>query len=104
MVRSRFCMLEVPPTSGRARRAPDISAPSVGTLRPVGTASSTARLSTTCCTALWTSTVGVPPVTVMLSSSEPTRMSALICAVKLAGSSRPSRTTVLKPGSEKVTV
>ena len=35
-VRSRFCMPDVPPTSGSASRAPGSIAPSVGTLRPVG--------------------------------------------------------------------
>ena len=83
-VRSRFCMPEVPPTSGSASRAPGSSAPSVGMLRPVGTASSTCRLSTTCCTAFCTSTTGEAPETVTVSSSAPTRRSALMVAVKLA--------------------
>ncbi len=102
-VRSRFCMPDVPPTSGRARRAPTINAPSVGTLRPVGTASSTCLDRTVCCTALWTSTTGDCPVTFTVSSSAPTRRSPLMVAVKLLGSSTPSRRTVLNPGSENVT-
>ena len=103
-VRSRFCMPDVPPTSGSARRAPVSMAPSVGTERPVGTASSTARLSTCCCTAVEVSTTGDCPDTVIVSSSEPTFMSPLIVAVKPLGSSMPSRLTVLKPSREKVTL
>ena len=49
------------------------------------------------------STTGLSPVTVMVSSSEPTFISTLIGAVKLLVSSTPSRFTVPKPASEKVT-
>jgi hypothetical protein len=43
-------------------------------------------------------------VTVTFSETAPTRISMLIGAVKLASSRIPSRTTVLKPVSVKVTV
>ena len=49
------------------------------------------------------STIGVSPVTVMVSSRAPTFMSALIDAVNAPVNSTPSRLTVLKPVSEKVT-
>ena len=51
-----------------------------------------------------TSTTGDAPDTVTDSSSAPTFISPLIVAVKPAGSSTPSRLTVLKPSSEKVTL
>ena len=53
---------------------------------------------------LWTSTTGAAPETVSVSSTAPTRNSPLIVAVKLEGSSIPSCLTVVKPGSENVTV
>ena len=48
--------------------------------------------------------VGAAPLTVMVSSRDPTRRSAFTVAVKFPESSMPSRLTVLKPGSVKVTV
>src|SRR4029077_15567471 len=51
-----------------------------------------------------TSTTGDAPDTVTVSSSAPTRRSAFTVAVKLAGSSMPSRLTVLNPGSVKTMV
>ena len=51
---------------------------------------------------LCVSTIGVSPVTVMVSSSAPTFMSALMFAVNAPVSSMPSRLTVLKPVSVKV--
>ena len=50
-----------------------------------------------------TSTIGLSPVTVMVSSIEPTRISALIAEVKFTDTSTASRLTVAKPGSEKDT-
>ena len=100
---SRFCMPELPPTSGSASRAPGISALRVCTLRPVGTESSTARLITVCCTALCTSTTGACPDTVIVSCSEPTFSSAFTAAVKFEGRSMPSRLNALNPSSVKVT-
>jgi hypothetical protein len=52
---------------------------------------------------LCTSTIGVSPVTVMVSSIAPTRRSAFTDAVNVPVSSMPSRLTELKPASVKVT-
>ena len=58
------------------------------------------RCGITCCdVADCTSTTGDPPVTVSVSVRSPTRISPLICAVKFAGRSIPSRLTVANPGS-----
>ena len=57
-----------------------------------------------CRRVLCTSTIGLSPVTVTVSSSVPTRNSALTVDTKSAGSTRPSRTKVLKPGSLKLTL
>ena len=57
-----------------------------------------------CCRAVCTSTTGDSPVTVMDSSSPPTRISALIVMTPPPESSRPSRMIVAKPGSVKVTL
>ena len=58
---------------------------------------------TRCRVVLWTSTTGVSPLTVMVSAIEPTRKSALTVATNVPVSSMPSRLTVEKPGSVKVT-
>ena len=50
------------------------------------------------------STMGDSPVTVTVSSSAPTLMSALTFAVKPDVSSMPSRLTVANPASVKVTL
>ena len=50
------------------------------------------------------STIGVSPVTVIVSASVPTRISALMAAVNEPVNSTPSRLTLLNPVSEKVTV
>ncbi len=57
-------------------------------LRPFGMASSTSRLSTWTRAVLDTSTVGAAPLTVTVSSRPPTRITALIVAVKPAVGSR----------------
>ena len=103
-VRSRFCMPDMPPTSGSARRAPVSMAPSDGIAAAGRDRVEHARLSTCCCTAVDVSTTGDWPDTVIVSSRAPTFMSPLMVAVKLLGSSTPSRLTVLKPSSEKVTL
>ena len=54
--------------------------------------------------ALCTSTIGVSPVTTMVSWSVPTLMSVFTVAMNDPVSSIPSRLTVLKPGSVNVTV
>ena len=70
----------------------------------IGMTFSTSRVSTFCCRTFCVSTTGLAPVTVTVSSSAPTRRSALTVAVKPVLSSIPSRLTVLNPGSVKVTV
>ena len=52
---------------------------------------------------LWMSTTGVSPVTVMVSSTPPTRKSASTVMTPVPPTARPSRFTVLKPGSVNVT-
>ena len=71
-------------------------APSVIAANPVkvfatGSSSSTCVEITLCERIFWTSTMGLAPVTVTVSSSEPTFMSALAVAVKPVVSSIPSR-------------
>ena len=73
-------------------------------LRPVGSASRISRSSTSCCTTLRMSTSGDSPVTVIDSSTPPTRSSAFTVAIMAPESEMPSRTTVEKPGMVKVTV
>src|SRR5215831_2830354 len=58
---------------------------------------------TVCRCAFWTSTTGVSPVTVTVSATAPTRMSALTLAVNDPVSSMPSRFVALKPESVNVT-
>ena len=53
--------------------------------------------------ALETSTIGLSPVTVTVSSRPPTRMSASTVAVKLPVSTMPSRFRLANPGSVNVT-
>ena len=97
-------MPAAPPTSGADFWTPAMRVPTDWMLRPpVGTASSSSLRRTCCWAALWTSTTGVWPETVTVSSMAPTRISALTGAVKLTGSSMFSRLTVLNPGSVKVT-
>ena len=55
------------------------------------------------CTTFCVSTIGLSPETVIVSSTEPTFMSALTFAVKAEVSSMPSRLTLLKPVSVNVT-
>ena len=65
-----------------------------------------ARMSllTVCCTfALCTSTTGVSPVTVIVSSRAPDLQVAIHRGHKRPVSSMPSRLTVLKPGNVNVT-
>jgi hypothetical protein len=64
----------------------------------------TSRVITRCWVMFCTSTVGASPVTVIVSSSEPTRRSLFTVAVNAAVSWIPSRRTVLNPASENVTV
>ena len=77
--------------------------PTAWMLRPVGIASITSRVMTVRVVMLWVSTTGDSAETVIVSSSAPTLISALIVAVKSEVSSTFSRLTTLKPGSVKVT-
>ena len=82
---------------------PGISAWMPLTFREVGIAARTSLLDVCCVLALCTSTIGVSPVTVIVSSSAPTFRSPFTVATKFPDSSMPSRLTVLKPGSVNVT-
>ena len=73
-------------------------------VRPVGTASSTSRLSTCDFVVLCTSTIGDEPDTVTDSSTPPTFRSVLMVAMKFDDSSIPSFLTVVNPGRSKVSV
>src|SRR5436190_18689512 len=71
--------------------------------RAVGTVVSVSLLKMVCRRTLCTSTMGVAPLTVIVSSTAPTFMSALIVATNAPLSSMPSRLTVLKPVSVNAT-
>ena len=73
------------------------------TFREEGIAARTSLLMICCWRALCTSTIGVSPLTVIVSSSAPTLKSAFTVATKLPDSSMPSRLTVVKPVSDIVT-
>ena len=73
-------------------------------LRAAGTLATSSPLSTACRVAFCTSTTGVSPATVIVSSRPPTLMSLLTVTVPDPLSSMPVRTTVLNPGSVKVSV
>ena len=74
------------------------------TLREIGSESMTSRAITVVRVACCTSTCGAVPETLIVSSSEPTFISALTVAVKFDGRSTPSRTTVPKPVSENASL
>ena len=78
----------------------DVTAPA---FRDVGMAARMSLLTVVCTLALWTSTIGVSPVTVIVSSRAPTFRSPFTVATNAPDSSMPSRLTVLKPGSVNVT-
>src|SRR5713101_4970670 len=82
---------------------PGISAWMPPAVRDVGIAARTSLLTVCCTFALCTSTIGVSPVTVIVSSNAPTFSSPLTVATNVPDNSMPSRLTVLKPGSENVT-
>ena len=64
---------------------------------------STSLLMIDCWRVLCTSTIGVSPLTVIVSASAPTFNSVFTVATKLPDSSMPSRLTVVKPVSDIVT-
>ena len=72
--------------------------------RAVGMLLITSPLIVVCRRVLCTSTIGVSPLTVIVSASVPTLSSALTAAVNDPVSSSPSRLTVPKPVSVNVTV
>ena len=72
--------------------------------RAVGSDSKMSRSIAADCSMLCTSMIGLASVTVIVSASWPTAISASTFAANPVASSMPSRTSVLKPGSVKVTV
>ena len=94
----------VPPTSRWLAVTPGNVVPSVANDRAVGSASSASLGSVFCWEMVCTSTTGASPVTVIVSETAPTLRDTLTGAVKPAEISMPSRRTVLKPVSVKVTV
>ena len=70
----------------------------------VGKAWSSSSDTLFCCTTFCTSTSGLLPDTVTVSSRDPTDSSTLIAAAKPPVRMTPSRRSVLKPGSENVRV
>ena len=83
---------------------PGIMMPTAWMFRPVGIASRTSRVITVRCAMPCMSTTGDSATTVTVSAMAPTRISALMAAVKSEVTSMPSRFTLLNPGSEKLTV
>src|SRR6266545_345909 len=73
-------------------------------LRPDGRAPISSSLITCWRVVLCTSTIGVSPLTVIVSSSAPTRISTFTVATNVPVSSMPSRLAVANPGSVNVTV
>ena len=73
-------------------------------MREPGMALIVSTSTTRCCFTLWTSTIGLSPVTLMVSSSEPSRRSASTVAVSDPDNCSPSRFTVENPVSENVTL
>ncbi len=104
------CRPPDPPTSRdsaapppNASVVPGIMMPTAWMLRPVGSTSRTSRVITTRWVTAVVSTIGDSPVTVIDSWRVPTFKSPFTFAVKSEVSSMPSRTTVAKPVSVKVT-
>ena len=98
-----------PPTSWLARPpvvrvTPGMRTPRLNMLRPVGSASACARVTTVWRVVDCRSTTGGSPVTVIVSDTLPTFMSALRVRLNDPLNSTPSRLTVLKPVSANVTV
>jgi hypothetical protein len=96
-----------PPTSwlmNAPRRTPGISTPTVKGVRELGIAETISWVIDTCRVVLARSTVGVSPLTVMVSCRLPTRISAPIVTVAVPINSTASRTTVANPVRVNVTV
>ena len=104
MVGPTTCEEYRPPTSARPVN-PGVSVTRLFTCFVlIGSASSSSRVTTCWRRTFCTSTTGVAPVTVIVSSMPPTASTPSTLAVKPVVSSMPSRMTVLKPGRLKVTV
>ena len=73
-------------------------------LRPVGSASTWALVMTVCRVVACRSTIGGSPVTVIVSDTLPTFISAFSVMLNDPTTSRPSRLTVLNPVKVNVTV
>ncbi len=102
--RSPTCsVMRDPPMSGVLWRTPADSTPIDITLRDTGSVSIASREIVCVREACCTSTCGAWPETVTVSSSAPTFISVFTVAMKSAGKSMRSRTTVLNPASVKVT-
>jgi hypothetical protein len=69
-----------------------------------GSACRTSWLTTSWVREFWMSTTGEAPVTVTVSSTDPTAIEAFTVAENAPSSTMPSRFTVLKPGRVNVTV
>jgi hypothetical protein len=83
---------------------PGVALRSAPAARVAGMVCTTSLLSTTSRRALCTSTTGVSPVTVIVSSRPPTRISIGMVSVCEPDSSTSARRTVTKPGSVAVSV
>ena len=98
----RYAPAEPPTSAGPA--SPGVMVMSVANpCVPVGSVPSSSSEITVWRRVFWTSTSGLAPVTVTVSSSAPTRISTFTVAVKPLVNSMPSRLTVLNPASAKVT-
>ena len=95
----------LPPTSIRVTFTAGVSASiDHGSLLPLGIVASFFESKLVEIFVAWVSTTGDSPLTVTVSSSEPTFNSAFTVAVNPVVNAIPSRLTVPKPGKEKVTV
>ena len=86
----------------------DMLTAGISTMRPaydfaLGIELKTSLLTVVCRFTLWTSTTGVAPDTVTVSSTVPTFRSAFMVAVNEPVSSMPSRLNVLNPVNVNVT-
>ncbi len=97
------CIVPLRPPESPFVAIPGMIAWMPATFRDDGIAASASRSMICCWRALCTSTTGDSPVTVIVSSSEPTFKSRFTVATKLPDSSMPSRLTVVKPVSVAVT-
>ena len=94
----------LPPTSRPAPPdTPGVSEAKAENVLAVGRVSRSSRDKTLCDRTFCVSTTGLAPLTVIVSSTDPTDSSTFTAAVKPVVNSIPSRLTVEKPGSVNVT-